>query len=367
MFLGCYLVNSALDVRTGDVNKLVALVGAINAYEIALLCIGILLLRRRQWSRDGVLLLLIQMLFLADGPFILPETAMASAIWASAFNIGLLILAVIKCTVAMRALRMPLRPRTLGFLILQLVLIYAALPLFFAHVASDGMIGAAPMYLAWWIVGCLPMLYELLTKLDPLPADAGTGLVVRRSYVIVPWLILIAHLGFFQYAYRSPFSGADLVPIFLGLAMATLRVRPTSFMTLSDLRVLRVILPAVAFILAYINSDMDLHLGYGSASIVSPLVISTAAVFLVYAYFLSTSIFFYTLAVMSAMEFFHLIGPSPTTLWNSAAAATDNSYRLATAIFPSTPTGWGILAILTAFILLALGGFITLRTKPPSI
>lgn len=180
MFLGCYLVNSALDVRTGDVNKLVALLGAINAYEIALLCIGILLLRRKQWSRDGVLLLLIQMLFLADGPFILPETAMASALWASAFNIGLLILAVIKCTVAMRALRMSLRPRTLGFLILQLILIYAALPLFFAHVAVDGMIGAAPMYLAWWIVGFLPMLYELLTKLDPLPADAGSRLVVRR-------------------------------------------------------------------------------------------------------------------------------------------------------------------------------------------
>lgn len=149
--------------------------------------------------------------------------------------------------------------------------------------------------------------------------------------------------------------------------MASLRVRPTSFITLSDLRVLRVILPAVAFILAYINSDMDLRWGYGSAPIVSPLVISTAAVFLVYAYFLSTRIFLSALAVMSAMEFFHITGPSPTTLWNSAASATDNSYRLATAIFPSTPTGWGILAILTAFLLLALGGFITLRTKPPSI
>jgi hypothetical protein len=40
MFLGCFLINSALDVRTGDTAKLLALLATINIYEIALLLLG---------------------------------------------------------------------------------------------------------------------------------------------------------------------------------------------------------------------------------------------------------------------------------------------------------------------------------------
>ena len=345
------------------------LLGAINLYEIALLALGLLLLRRTRWNRDGVLLLLIQMLFLADGPFLLAETAMASARWGPAFNGALLLLAVVKATIAMRGLEIRLHPRTLGFLVLQLILIYFAFPQFLAHVAVDGIVAAAPMCVAWWIVGMLPALYELLTKLDPLPADAGAPLVVRRAYIVVPWMLLIAHLGFFQWVYRAPFFAGDLAPILIGLAIATLRVRPSTFLKQSDLQILRGLLPAVAAILGLVGTDINLRWGNGSAAVLHPTAMTLATVFLTYAYFVSSRTGILAAGLLTLGGILHLLGLTWAGMCDAATNTMDTSYAWLTRLVPSTALAWGILAIIAAFALLAVGGFFTLRrgtSKPLS-
>src|SRR4051794_24390437 len=72
MLVGCYLLNSAMDVRAGDVGKLFGLLGAINLYEGAIILLGLVLIRRtRGVARDGLWLLLFEILFLVDGTFLI--------------------------------------------------------------------------------------------------------------------------------------------------------------------------------------------------------------------------------------------------------------------------------------------------------
>ncbi|HUO10286.1 MAG TPA: hypothetical protein VM008_18410 [Phycisphaerae bacterium] len=362
MFLGCYLINSALDVRTGDTGKLIALLVTINVYEVALLLLGITLLRRASFNRDGTLLLLIQMLFLTDAPFLLAQSAMASAGWLSIFNLLLLAAGVAKAVFALRALNIPLHPRTLGFLLLQLMLIYCAVPLFLSHNTIDGVIHANPMYLAWWIVGLLPLAYDLLARIAPLPADSTPQqLFLRRAYIIVPWLFLIAHLAFFQYAYRSPFFLADLSPVLLGLAVATLRTRS---LRQSDLITLRVVLPALAICFALPADDASALTP--TLLTLTPQWLTTGMSLLTAAYCLHINAAAITAVLFSIIALLRHYGPSPSTVIDQLSSFYTSVYNLLADLVPKSATTWGILSIVAAFALLGLGAIRTLRRTPVS-
>ena len=360
MFLGCYLVNSALDVRSGDTGKLIALLATINVYEVALLLLGVTLLRRAAFHRDGTLLLLIQMLFLTDGPFLLAQSAMASAHWLSMFNVILLAAAIAKCIFALRGLKIPLHPRTLGFLLLQLTLIYCAVPLLLSHVTVDGIIGADPMYAAWWIVGALPLIYDLLGRIAPLRADISPQQrFLRRAYLVVPWLFLIAHLAFFQYAYRSPFIFADLSPALLGLAIATVRLRPENPAARSNVIALRVIFITLAMCFA-IPADLA-SLDTPRLLSVSPQLATFVAAVLTIAYCIHLHLAVYAAYVIAMIGLARRFGPSPGTVADQLSVGFSKSYNFLTQIVPHTATTWGIFSITAAFALLGIGAYRSLH------
>ena len=340
MFLGCYLINSALDVRTGETGRLIALLATINIYEVALLLLGVTLLRRAAFHRDGTLLLLIQMLFLTDAPFLLAQSAMASAHWLSTFNVILLAAAIAKCIFALRALKIPLHSRTLGFLLLQLTLVYCALPLFLSYVAVDGVINADPMYLAWWVVGLLPLAYDLLARIAPLAADISPQQkFLRRAYIIVPWLFLIAHLAFFQYAYRSPFVFADLSPALLGLAIATVRLRPRDVTARNNVIAVRVVFITLAMCFAIpadVGSPDTPHI-----LAASPQLATFVAAVLTAAYCIHLHLALYAACVIASLALARRFGPSPGTVADQISFGFSKFFGFLGQLMPHTATRLG--------------------------
>lgn len=361
MFIGCYLISSALDVRTGDTAKLVALITTINVYEVLLLALGVVLLKRPAFRRDGQMLFLIQMLFLADGPFFLAQSAMANASWLSVFNVILLFVGIVKGAIAMRAIGIRWSSRTLGFLILQLLLIDAVMPLFFSHVAVDGIIQTPPMYVAWWIVGVLPVAYDVVARLIQPHGGPDNERFLRRAYLIIPWLFLVAHIGFFQYAYHSDFVPADLSPVLLGLTVATLRINAETDAGMTGLQITRAILPVIAIFFALITTPDPLaspFFGFGNRTITTALAIIT------YSYCLSIEFTLVTVTFLSLAALLYHFGPSPKTVGEGVSSLFEKLYNAVSMLVPRTVTAWGILSIVSAFLLLGLGAYKTLRVKP---
>jgi uncharacterized membrane protein YhaH (DUF805 family) len=64
MLLGCYLINSTINLQAGDHLTLLALVGTINLYELCIIPLGLVLIRRwKATARDGWWLLLFRRSF----------------------------------------------------------------------------------------------------------------------------------------------------------------------------------------------------------------------------------------------------------------------------------------------------------------
>src|SRR5437660_5192695 len=82
MFAGVRVILSALNVSPGDVWRLLLLIGALNAYEAAVIALALFLITRRNQRRDGWILLSIEALFLVDLTNLNAEVFTASLRWA---------------------------------------------------------------------------------------------------------------------------------------------------------------------------------------------------------------------------------------------------------------------------------------------
>jgi hypothetical protein len=360
MFLGCYLLNSAMDVRAADIGKALLLLATINVYEAALIALGLALIPKSAGrGRDGVLLLFVELLFLADGAFLVAQLVQATQAWGWLIALTVAALAIIKVAVIQNALRIPVRGRTLGFLTLQVLLIYG-LPVILSHTQVAGELSARAMYACWWAVGLLPVFYDLLATHETLPQLSGRKQFVRRSTIIVPWLLLVAHVAFFHYVYRAEFVAADLAPILLGLAVATRRITPGKLLPASQLRAVRLALPTIAVAFAMVGPDMPLGIPFTSLAI-TPAVLTAGVAMVIYAYFHSLL----TAACAIVAAFLMLLGRLLLSdilgvLRVIVDALTTLMDKLG-ALIPTTPTAWGVLAIVAAFLLLGVGALFSLR------
>src|SRR4051812_32553066 len=70
MLLGCWLLNFALYTKAGDLKNLILLLLIINIYEVCLIALGLVLIRKDMFKRDGRILLALEALFLVDVTFI---------------------------------------------------------------------------------------------------------------------------------------------------------------------------------------------------------------------------------------------------------------------------------------------------------
>jgi hypothetical protein len=53
MIAGCYVLNAGLELRTGEVGRILLLIGTLSVYELMLVGLGLFLVRGRGLLRDG--------------------------------------------------------------------------------------------------------------------------------------------------------------------------------------------------------------------------------------------------------------------------------------------------------------------------
>jgi hypothetical protein len=350
MLLGCYLVNSALRAQNGD-SRLLVLIGVINLYEACIIPLGLLLIRRtRGTARDGWWLLLFETLFLVNATFINPDF---SAWWAVPLNAVLFVFACGKAAVILHFLKIGISARTLGFFAVQLGLLYA-LPIVCHLTERDGVTNPKVLYGLWWVVGLLPVLYDQLARGDGPREWDLVQTVIRRVYVVAPWVMLVAHLRFSHWAHNSPFQAVDGAPILLGLAVASMRAgwQRSTLVRLA---------PAAALLISVFAPAGGLQFHFGFAGVEQTFLpghFALAGVILAYGYMASAFYFLCSLAALFIISISYLF-----QAW--ILAGLRGLGRFMVWLMPTTALSWGAAVILVAFVLLGVGTLLSLkRTKP---
>jgi len=356
MLLGCYLVSHALRHEDQSIKRIV-LFGVMNLYECCIIPLGLILFRRTKGAaRDGFWLLVFEAFFLVNATFINVDFGTGGWRYSFLFNTALFLLACLKAAWIFKGLALSFRPRTFGFFILQLALVYA-LPIFFAKTEVDGSVSPRILYACWWTVALLPLLYDLLAKLDPRPLNfSAPQNALRRAYLYIPWLFLIAHLGFAHWAHNSDFYLPTIAPALIGLALASKRIK-----TSPNITAIARLLPALAALLALNNPGpllFTLHLP-GATLGLGPALLTLFAAAVTTAYLASPIALLYTTATLLALTLLYLFA-------HPLAAATRRSASALTSLIPTTPLAWGITTITTAFLLLAAGAWTSLKRTTPT-
>lgn len=350
MLLGCYLLTGALDVRAGQLGKLLALLLTLNAYEFLLLGLAGYLWQRRALQRDARILLLIEALFLVDLTFLNGEAASISAAAGAAVNGVMLALAALKYLLARRFLGRSLPHSAFLFVLLTIL---AALPVIFRLLSHNGELSPRPYYLLWWIIGLLPVLFDVLRRLFPHTAPSG----IRSTWLTLAYLSLIAHAGFQHWVYDAHFYVACVAPVLLGLLV----IAPRLPRWVGRVGQTRVVLTVLALLLGATSPPELALLVPGTTTTLSPGLLTCAGAALAWAYCLSLPALAWTTGGLALLALLRLFGPRPEQVVNFADLCLQRMLALLHRGLPSTPAGWGLVAIVSAFVTLALGALLSLR------
>lgn len=363
MLAGCYALNSGLGARTGDLPKLLALLGVLNAYEGILMGLGLYLIRRRGITRDGRTLLLLQAAFLVDLAFLEAEVGSVSVRTGCLLNLLVLTLALAKAAVVLRGLWGRLPRRLFAFVALQLAVLFL-LPTAFTRCGQhqNGNVTPGQFYMAWWAVGALMILYELQARFLRQEAafDSGLRLFIRRLYVALPIASIVLHLSLLHWVYRVPFVAGDLSPLLIGAAFVLGR---SAHAGRGDVRLLRLMMPLTAIVLSAEHAPAwRLPLAAGLELTPTLLVMGMAYVTIVYCFFFARAL--KLLAAATAVVLFACFGPS----WDQIVAGVEWTWDRAIVacrwLADRTAIEWGLTAMLAAFGFLALGAGVSLKKEP---
>jgi hypothetical protein len=363
MIAGCYALNGALDVRAGQLGRILILLGTINLYEVLLIALGLFLIRSRGIVRDGRTLLLLQAVFLVDLTFLSAETANADVRRGPWICLMLLALALVKVAVVLRVLNRRLPVKLFGIVAAQLAALYV-IPCVFARFDRDGSITSRPFYMAWWIVGALAALPELQRWLpgERTPQNA-TRPRIGAAYAVAAFVSLLAHMGMLHWVYRVNFVPSDASPVLLGLALAANRAAPAGFLGLRDARLLRMALPAMAVMASLVGHDQAAPLfllGRGGRFEITPLVLAFSGALLAYVYLFLLHLTPQILALAAVSAAIVLFGPT----WGQVTSKTGDGFRwsidLIGRTIPRTAAGWGVVAVSAAFAFLGIGAILSL-------
>jgi hypothetical protein len=355
MLLGCYLVSAALHAKT-DL-KLVGLLAAMNAYEACIIPLGLVLIRRtRGMARDGWWLLLFETLFLVNSTFVSPDFRHG---WAIPVNLTLLVLACVKAGMILKGLQIPLRLRTFGFLVVQLAIIYSV-PCFLSWVDNYELLLPWVMYGLWWLVGLLPVVYDVMARCEgQQPQYDRVQQVIRRVYVIAPWVMLVAHLGVSHWTHSTGFQAADLTPVLFGLAIASARVKFGPSMR-AWVRVVPIVALACSLLSASDEMLWVIHFA-GDTHRIVPLHFAIGGTLLTYGYMASVWHFIGSAVVVSVMAAGYVF--QGWVIYTCRAAI-----QLCIGMLPDSTISWGVTAIGAAFVLLGAGAVVSLRrTGSPTL
>jgi hypothetical protein len=376
MLAGCLSLTNSLSWTSIGLGRLLALIVTLNVYEALLLGLGLYLLGRRGVVRDGLMLLFLEAMFLVDAAFLNVEVYAIDLHVGVAANAVVFLLAAAKLCLVFRGLRLPL-DRTFGLVLTQLAVLFVT-PGVFAYVSHhhDGALPPGVTYAAWWVVGLVPMLATLLLRGrrlneltgEPAPVRDWVAAVIRRSYLCLPFVSLLVHLGMLHWVYDARLHAAYAAPVLLGIAVLLGGAVPSWLFRPGTVAFLRLVLPAMAVLLS-LDAPAVLRaapLGAGSRVVVTPAVVALGAAYVVYVCIYLSRYAFRMIAAAVAVVLAFAFGPSPAQVGASGRQWTEWAVGVGARIFPRTTTGWGVIAVGAAFAFLGIGAAVSLR-KPPEL
>jgi len=362
MLAGCYALNSGLGTHSGDLGKILALLGVLNVYEATLIALGLYLIRRRGIIRDGRTLLLLEAPFLVDLAFLNAEMGSGPVRSGCLLNGLVLALALVKTAFVLHALWGRVPRRLFAFLGLELAVLFF-MPCAFARFERSGNVTLGQFYGAWWVIGLLMVVYELQARVlgpDSSAADSGLRLFIRRLYIVLPLASVILHLSLLHWVYRVTFVAGNLAPMLLGGAIV---LGHSAYALRSDVRMVRALMPLTALILT-LEAPPIWHAQWGQRLDLTPamLVLACGYVTYVYCFFFRRSI--QLLAGGLVIVLVALFGPSVAQIGSTLGWARNGLLRSLQWLANRTVIQWGMTAITCAFGFLAIGASVSLRKEP---
>jgi hypothetical protein len=308
------------------------------------------------------MLIILELFFLIDVTFLVSEIATKKSWIGPTIAIITFLAAIIKLAAILRILGYQRLFAQFAFILIQLATILS-LPIIFSR-HPDGSVSPLALYLSWWIVGLMPVVYEILTKLFPTPTSLSRTIT---TYTLLPWLSLVAHLSILHYVYDVPFFGAMAAPLLLALAMALNRAHPTRLFSRRDIVVVKTLLPLAAlFVSANTPAALTLILDHNGHLILTTLRLTLIATYLEFIYFFLSSYWIPGVVVGLLIALAAAFGPTIDQLENWTQTAWTRLSTLILNILPTTQIGWGATGVVAAFIFLALGAAVSLRRSPES-
>jgi len=364
MLAGLFALNNSLDWSPLPKTNLLWMIFTLQVYELLLIGLGIFLLRKGL-VRDAMMLLVLEVFFLADAGFLNAEMFKFDVTKGLIVNIVLLALAMGKIALIFVGARLPPRSGLFAFILVEIVALFGV-PGFFAHVASLSSVkelSPLAVYAGWWIVGLLPVLYVMLTggrHSIAHPAVAVRGLA--RVLLIVPFVSILAHLCTDNWVYDVRFHLANVAPLILGLSLAAGHYETRSGSVVARART-QLLLPLLAIALS----------AFPPYSLVFPVVgefyLSPFRLVMFVAGMIYLDGFFYfreALFIFAAIGAFlgSTMGVSLPATGATAGQGVKWSFGQMWRLVPRSATHWGITSVAMAFVLLAVGALISLLKRP---
>jgi len=365
MLAGCLALTDSLSWWGIPTSRLLILFATLNIYEAALIGLAAYLVLVRGLRRDGMMLVIVEACFLIDITFLNAEISTQKSWIGPALAIFSFVAAIVKLAIILRILGVRQSLAQFIFIMLQIALILA-LPLAFARIGA-GAVSPLAFYIAWWIVGLMPAVYEFLVKslqTDETPNPQSPAMI---TYMVLPWLSLAAHLGILHYVYDIPFYGAMAAPALLALAMLLNYNVPEALMPRKDIVTLRVLLPLAAIVVSA-SSPGELTLFFDRTGHFTLTTLRLAMV-LAYAEFIYSFLRPHWIfgAIAGAVSVLAVaFGPTMDQVSNSAHGFWYWFTPMAWDMVPTTQSGWGMLFVVSAFVFLVLGAAVSLRRAAPS-
>lgn len=356
MLAGCWLLNFALYTRAGDIRKLLLLLLIVNIYEFLLITLGLALVKRIAFKRDGRILLALEALFLIDITFTSGILSTIDLSIGLLINATLLSLAAIKVFLVLGGLKLPNSTRMAVFILLQIACVLL-IPTLFKYIAlpHHGRITAVNVYFTWWLTALLPLIALFLHHLPrrSFLHPIGTEHCLALLFMILPFASLIIHLHSSAWVYSIHFTPAFITPLLIGLAISANFLEPHLQRYL--IARIQLFLIGASILLSTAHNDLLFSLGLGPT--LSPLRLTLLTSVLLFLYFIhhhDNLTFLWTALICL---FAAILGPTLPIMWQNLIAISTSSRRLV----PKTTTEWGILSVTSSFLLLAIGALFSVK------
>ena len=224
MLAGCYAMIRGLGETPGQWKPLVSLMGILQIYELVLLGLAVVLLRRVRLERDARMAFMLGLLFLVDATYLNTELAAAhpwTAVWVALAHLAFLVpkLFVVRDVLGLTSLR------TLSLTVAQIsILVYIPSAFSAVHLMDSYVyaLGVGPerlplvIYGIWWIVGLFPALF-LWADRGSQHGEPRVARRVSRVALFLPFASILLHLFSLHWMYNLRLSGAYLAPVLLSI------------------------------------------------------------------------------------------------------------------------------------------------------